>query len=90
MCQSASPHLSPRWKMYINFDKPGLHGERGQRRRYATLPPAAKRSILKSRLNVTCSSISARETNAGVDGGFTVLPLRQTDQRQHKAHTVNG
>lgn len=37
VCQSASPHLSTRWKMYIKFDKLGLHGERGQRRLYS--PP---------------------------------------------------
>lgn len=42
MCESASSHLCLRWKMYIKFDKLGLHGERSQRWLYATLPPAAE------------------------------------------------
>lgn len=45
VCQSASPHLSVHWKMYINFDKPGLHREKGPTLAIGYSPPCCKRPL---------------------------------------------
>lgn len=43
--------------------------------------------VFESVLNVACSSISAGETNAGIDWYFTVLTLEERKGRDKKKRT---
>ena len=82
VCQSASPHLSTRWKMYIKFDKLGLHGERGQRRLYS--PPILEIPIAPQSATQPIQSKAGVGPNEAQDhpNGKHSHPLHQVKRTQ--------